>query len=53
MMKREKELAEFVDKMIEDELRAVYRHIYGKGFLVGFATALTGAIVFFYITTSA
>lgn len=53
MMKREKELAEFVDRLIEDEVRAIYRDVYGKGFLVGFATALTGAIVFFYLTTGA
>jgi hypothetical protein len=52
-MKREKQLAEFVDRLIEDEIRSIYRKVYGTGFLVGFATALTGAIVFFYLTTGA
>lgn len=47
------ELAEFVDKLIEDEIRAVYRKVYGQGFLVGFVTALVGAMVFYAITTSA
>jgi len=52
-MNREQKLNEFVDRLIQDEIRKIYRDVYGKGFLVGFATALTGAIVFFYITTGA
>lgn len=53
MMKREKELAEFVDGLIESEIRAIYQKVYAQGFLVGFVTALTGAMVFYYITTGA
>jgi hypothetical protein len=52
-MKREKQLAEFVDRLIEDEIRAVYRKVYGQGFFVGFVTALVGAMVFYAITTGA
>lgn len=59
-MNREQKLNEFVDRLIQDEIHKIYRDVYGKGFfvgfvtaLVGFATALTGAIVFFYITTGA
>lgn len=52
-MKREKQMAEFVDRLIQDEIHKIYREIYGRGFLVGFITALVGAMVFYYITTSA
>lgn len=52
-MNRERKLNEFVDRLIQDEIRNIYREVYGQGFLVGFATALTGAIVFFYLTTGA
>ena len=44
---------EFVDKVIQEQIRDMYLQVYQQGFVVGFFTALTGAIVFFYITTGA
>ncbi|MDD1705401.1 MAG: hypothetical protein LUP97_09350 [Methanoregula sp.] len=52
-MNRERKLNEFVDRLIQDEIHKIYRDVYGKGFFVGFVTALVGAMVFYAITTGA
>jgi hypothetical protein len=52
-MNRERKLNEFVDRLIQDEIHKIYREVYGRGFLAGFVIALVGAMVFYWITTSA
>lgn len=43
---------EYLNKLIEDEIRAMYRKVYGAGFFWGFVTALTGAAAFFLMTSA-
>jgi hypothetical protein len=51
-MQKQTPAHEYINKLIEDEMRAIYRKVYGAGFFWGFVTALTGAIAF-YLTTGA
>lgn len=38
-----------VNQMIEDQIRSMYRHVYGAGFFWGFVTALSGAVAFYFL----
>jgi hypothetical protein len=49
-MQKQTPAHEYLNKLIEDEMRAIYRKVYGAGFFWGFVTALTGAVAFFMMT---
>lgn len=43
---------DYLNGIIEAEVRALYRKVYGAGFFWGFTTALTGAVAFFLMTSA-
>lgn len=49
MNERDEIAREYLDQLVTEQLRSMYRHVYGAGFFWGFMSALTGAVVFYFL----